>query len=120
MERVGIIARLKPDAEQRAAELIATGPPFDPVESGFERHCVYLSAGEVAFVFEAHEVEWLVDGLLDDPFHWMLAEAIESWRPLVDGPPRIAREVFHWERHSAQAPPIQTDTWVNSIGEERR
>ena len=101
MERVGIIARLKPGAEQRAAELISTGPPFDPKESGFERHYVYLSASEIAFVFEADEVEWLIDALLDDPFHWMLDEAIENWRPLVDGPPRIAREVFHWERSPA-------------------
>jgi hypothetical protein len=98
MERVAIIARLKPGAEPRAAELISAGPPFDPEGSGFERQSVYLSASEVMFVFEAHEVEWLVDALIDEPFHWMLDEAIDKWRPLVDGPPRIAREVFSWER----------------------
>jgi hypothetical protein len=102
LERVAIIVRLKPDAETRAAELISTGPPFDPDASGFERHTVFLSATEVMFVFEAHEVEWLVDALVDEPFQWMLAEAIDAWRPLVDGPPRIAREVFAWARHSAE------------------
>jgi hypothetical protein len=102
MERVAIIARLKPGAETRAAALIAAGPPFDPEGSGFERHCVYLSATEVVFVFEAPEVEWLVDALVDDPFHWMLDEAIDKWEPLIDGPPRIARNVFSWERRAAE------------------
>jgi hypothetical protein len=102
LERVAIIARLKPGAEMRAAELVSAGPPYDLGGSGFERHSVYLSATEVMFVFEAHEVEWLVDALVDEPFHWMLDEALDKWRPLVDGPPRIAREVFSWERHGAE------------------
>ena len=102
LERVAIIVRLKPGAETRAAELISAGPPFDPEASGFERHTVFLSATEVMFVFEAHQVEWLVDALVDEPFHWMLNEAMETWRPLVDGPPRIAREVFSWARHTAE------------------
>src|SRR5436305_6510370 len=55
-------------AEPRAAELIAQGPPFAPAENGLTRHAVYLSAGEVVFVFEGHEVEWIVDGMIDDPF----------------------------------------------------
>ena len=54
------------------------------------------------FVFEGHEVEWLVDALVDEPFHWMLDEALDKWRPIVEGPPRIAREVFSWERPPAQ------------------
>ena len=99
MERVAIVARLRPGAQPRAAELISAGPPFDPGGSGFERHCVYLSATEVVFVFEAHEVEWLVDALVDEPFTWMLDEAMDKWEPLVDGPPRIARDVFSWEKH---------------------
>ncbi len=49
-------------------------------------------------MFEAHEVEWLVDALVDDPFQWLVAEALDAWRPLVDGTPRIAREQFSWER----------------------
>jgi hypothetical protein len=98
LERVALIARLKPGAEALAAELITNGPPFDLEESSFLRHSVYLSADEVVFVFEAHEVEWLVDSLIDEPFHWMLSEAFERWRPLVQDQPRIAREKFFWER----------------------
>jgi hypothetical protein len=54
------------------------------------------------FTFEAHEVEWLVGALLDEPFHRLFDEAIDQWRPLVDGPPRIAREAFSWQRRAAE------------------
>jgi hypothetical protein len=98
MEQLAIVARLKPGAEPLAAELIASGPPFDPQKDGLDRHTVYLSAEEVVFVFEGHEVEWIVDRLLDEPFHWLVTAALEEWRPLLDGQPRIARPAFSWKR----------------------
>lgn len=98
MERLALIARLKPGTEPRAEQLIAKGPPFDPQEGAFVRHSVFLSASEVVFVFEAHEVEWLVDALVDRPFQWTVIEALDAWRSLVEGHPRIAREKYFWER----------------------
>jgi hypothetical protein len=98
LERLALIARLKSGTEVKAEELIAAGPPFDPQEGGFARHSVYLSASEVVFVFEAHEVEWLVDALIENPFQWMVQEAFDAWRRLVEGEPRIARAKFFWER----------------------
>jgi hypothetical protein len=98
MEQLAIVARLKPGAEAQAADLIATGPPFDPTESGLDSHTVYLSADEVVFVFEGHEVEWIVDRLVDDPFHWLVSEALERWRPLLEDQPRIARPTYIWRR----------------------
>ena len=97
MERLAVIVRLKAGAEARAAELIAGGPPFDPAESGFVRHSIYVGTGEIVFVFEGDDVEWLIDSLVDDPFHWMLRQAIEDWAPLLEESPRIARERFFWE-----------------------
>jgi hypothetical protein len=81
MERVAIVAHLKEGSEPRAAELIAKGPPFNLAETGIVGHSVYLSASEVVFVFEGHQVEWI-----------------------VDEPPRIAREKFGWDRHQSEAP----------------
>ncbi len=98
MERLAIVARLKKGTESRAAELIGSGPPFDLAETGIERHSVYLSASEVVFTFEGHQVEWMVDELIDGPFHYQLQRAFDKWREIVDGPPRIARERFHWQR----------------------
>jgi hypothetical protein len=103
VERLALIARLKDGAEPRAEELIAKGAPFDLEGSGFVRHSVFLSATEVVFVFEAHEVEWLVSALVDDPFRWMVADALDEWRPLVEGTPRIARELFSWQRAAGAA-----------------
>jgi hypothetical protein len=41
---------------------------------------VYLSSGEVVFVFEGHEVEWALDDVVDARFNWMLSEALERWQ----------------------------------------
>jgi hypothetical protein len=97
MERVAIVARLKEGSGPRAAELIAAGPPFDLAQTGIAHHSVYLSASEVVFVFEGHEVEWMVDDLINDPFQPKLQSAFDGWRSIVDGSPRIAREQFGWE-----------------------
>lgn len=93
MQRLAVVARLKPEAAARAAELIASGPPFDPKAVGFQRHSVYLSSGEVVFVFEGEEVEWMIDDLVDSPFR---SPAFEAWRPLLAEPPRPAREAYFW------------------------
>ena len=106
MERVAIIARLKEGSEQRAAELVGAGPPFDLTDTGLVRHSIYISAGEAVFVFEGHEVEWIVDQLIDEPFHYELQRALEQWREIVDGQPRVARERFGWQLEEAE--PIGT------------
>jgi hypothetical protein len=106
MERVAIIARLKEGSEQRAAELVGAGPPFDLTDTGIVRHSIYISASEAVFVFEGHEVEWIVDQLIDEPFHYDLHRALDQWREVVDGQPRVARERFGWQLDEAE--PVAT------------
>jgi len=101
MRRIAIIADLKEGAEDAAAALLASGPPFDLAESSFERHTAYLSSGAVVFVFEGPDVQWELDFLVHDFFHPDLRESLQSWRTLVEGDPRIGREVFSWERKEA-------------------
>jgi hypothetical protein len=101
MEQLAIVARLKEGAEPKAAALLAKGAPFDLAELGFARHTVFLSADEVVFAFEGHEVEWKVDQILTDPFQWEVSAAFEGWRDLLEGPPRIARPAFAWEQSSS-------------------
>jgi hypothetical protein len=113
MERIAIIARLKDGTGRRAAELIAAGPPFDLAETGIVRHSIYVSAGEVVFVFEGHAVEWIVDDLIGDPFRPELQRAFDAWRSIVDGSPRAARERFCWEAGDA-APPAPLGTPVST------
>jgi hypothetical protein len=97
MERVAIIARLKKGSERRAGELFAAGPPFDLADTGLVRHSIYMSPSEAVFVFEGHEVEWILDGLINEPFRYELQRAFDQWREIVDGPPRVARERFGWQ-----------------------
>jgi hypothetical protein len=113
MERLAIVARLKEGSELRAAELIAAGPPFDLAETDIVSHSVYLSASEVVFVFEGHQVEWMVDDLIDEPFHPKIESAFDRWRAIVDGPPRIARERFTWKRDQ-DAHAVATDAVAGS------
>jgi len=98
MERLAIVAHLKDGSDRRASELIGRGAPFDLADTGIVRHFIYLSASEVVFVFEGHEVEWMIDSLIDEPFHYELQRAFDEWRPIIEGSPRIAREQFAWER----------------------
>jgi len=106
MERVAIIARLKAGSERRAAELVEGGPPFDLTDTGIVRHSIYLAASEAVFVFEGPEVEWIVEQLVDEPFHYELQHALEQWREIVDGQPQVARERFGWQLDEAE--PIAT------------
>jgi hypothetical protein len=104
MEQLAVVARLKSGAEPQAAELIANGPPFDLADSGLTRHTVFLSAGEVVFVFEGHEVEWIVDGMVSDPFQWTVLQAFDVWRELIEGEPRIARAAYAWQASAVREP----------------
>lgn len=104
MEQLAIVARLKSGAEPKAAALLEQGAPFDPEEHGLTRHTVFLSADTVIFVFEGHEVEWQVDQLISEPFQWDVSAAFDSWRDLLDGPPRIARVAYAWERRESGSP----------------
>jgi hypothetical protein len=49
----------------------------------------------VVFVFEAREVEWIVNELIDDP---RIAAYFTLWEKLIDGLPRLAHERFYWSR----------------------
>jgi hypothetical protein len=93
MNRLVIVARLRDDAHDEAETLLREGPPFDPQKIGLDRHSAYLTAGEVVFVFEAPEVEWVVNEIIDDP---TISAYFAPWEKLIDGTPRLAHERYHW------------------------
>lgn len=97
MERMVLVARLKEGAHERAESLLKQGPPFDPEELRFHRHGVYLTQSEIVFVFEAAEVEWIVNDLIDDP---VVSSAFAPWQELIEEIPRLAHERFYWSRES--------------------
>ena len=100
MSRLVLVARLRPGAQAKAAALLENGPPFNPVSVGLAGHFAFLSSEEVVFVFEGPEVEWTVDDLVNHP---IAAAALEPWRKLGDGLPRVAEELFVWESRQEAA-----------------
>lgn len=94
MQRVAVIVKLRPGATDEAAKLIELGPPFDLGKQGFERHTVYLAADTAVFVFEGGQ-----PGALLATFSGIDEQSVlGAWEPLLDGTPRVAREVYAWMR----------------------
>ena len=98
MNRLVITAHLREGAYDEAEALLQKGPPFDPEELGLHRHAAYLTATDVAFVFEAPEVEWIVNDVVDDP---VISSALGPWQKLIEGTPRLAHERYYWSREEA-------------------
>lgn len=94
VERVVVTARLKPGSEDAAADIVRSGPPYDPGEIGLIRHGVYLGGSEVVFVFEGPNLEQELLDLLNDR---TASAAFAVWGPLLEGSPLIAHELFYWE-----------------------
>ena len=88
-----MIARLRPDCEERAKQLLAAGPPFDPASLGLTSHDVYLGRRSVVFAFEGPEVERSVSDLVNDPAS---SGSFSAWGPLLDGSPALARSAYRW------------------------
>ncbi len=93
-KRVAVVARLQPGSRERAAQVLADGPPYELGEAGFRRHSIFLAEDAVVFVFEGSGVEDLVRELLNDPAR---SGAFSVWAPLLEGTPALAREEFYWE-----------------------
>jgi hypothetical protein len=95
MQRIAVIAKLRPETEELAAELVEQGPPFDPEGLGFERHSVYLSGNQVVFVFEGGSLDHLLHNIVREPGN---VTAFKAWEPLIEGFPTVAREAYSWQR----------------------
>lgn len=95
MNRLAVIAKLRPDAEEKAEKLIESGPPFDPSGLEFDRHSVYLTGDHAVFVFEGGRLDQLMHAVIHEPTS---ISAFREWEKLIDGVPRVAREAYHWQR----------------------
>ena len=92
MQRIAVVATLRPGTAEQAAKLIELGPPFDPLENGLDRHLVFLAADTAIFVFEGDDPHAVLGALTGDNGQ----PALGAWESLVDGTPKIAREVYSW------------------------
>jgi hypothetical protein len=95
VERVVLIARLKPEGRDRAIELIADHQAGRYVSPDFDRYAVFLAEGEVIFFLEGPEAEQRVRDIINDPVR---STVLGHWLPIFDGPLHAAREAYYWER----------------------
>jgi hypothetical protein len=94
--RLVVVLPLKTGAREEVRALLDGGPPFDPESvEGLERHEVFLTNKEVVFLFESGLGTEALAELLSKPEIWQAAAA---WHRCIDGPPRIAEDVFSWSR----------------------
>jgi hypothetical protein len=97
MQRLAVVATLRPGTSEQAERLVELGPPFDPLEMGLERHLVFLAADTAVFVFEGRDAHSLLAAFTDAGAQ----SALGAWESLVDGTPRIAREAYSWSAQDA-------------------
>ena len=94
VERLVVTLKLRKGTQERAAKLIAAGPPFGPADLGLARHAVYLGDDLVILAFEGEDVEQRVRGVIDDPVR---SASFTSWVPLLAGRPALADEIYYWD-----------------------
>jgi len=98
MDRVVLVARLKPNSRERVQELVAEYPSPEGLTAAFDRHAIFLSETEVVFFFEGPDADRSVRAILNDP---VSSSEIGHWIPLFDGPLHRALEAYYWEQAAA-------------------
>ena len=93
--RIAVVLPLREDAHDAVRALLSAGPPFDPEALGLDRHQVFVTGSEAVFIFESDLGAKALEPLLEQPELWQSAAA---WHDHLAGPPRIAEDVFSWER----------------------
>jgi hypothetical protein len=94
LARIAVVAPLRRGTVERARELVAAGPPFDPTAIGLTRHAVFVSPREVVFLFEGPDVLRRLGGVIDD---MAISASFAAWGPILTGTPRLARQAYGWE-----------------------
>jgi hypothetical protein len=97
MERLVLVARLKPGTYARAQELASKEVPAGRGQARLGG-TNFLSPSEVVFVIEGEDAELHAREWFDDP---VLSTAFASWLPLLDGPLHAVREVGTWGQRNA-------------------
>jgi hypothetical protein len=95
VERLVVTLKLRKGTQERAAKLIAAGPPFDPADLGVARHAVYLA-------FEGKDVEKRVRVLINDP---VLSASFAAWVRSSPAAPRSPRRSTTGSRAARLATP---------------
>jgi hypothetical protein len=76
------------------------------------RHLVFLTKSEAVFIFESALGAEALEPLLQEPTLW---QSVAAWHDYLAGPPRIAEDVYSWER-----PDLHIDRSLRPPGHAKR
>ena len=100
--RIAVVVPIRAEAREAVRSLLEAGPPFDPEALGIDRHQVFLTGTEAIFIFESNLGANALEPLLESAELWQSAAA---WHEKLAGPPRIAEDVYAWERSQTELDP---------------
>ena len=93
MERIAVVATLPPRHGGASGEADRARTTIRSARQWLEeRHMVFLAADTAIFVFEGDDPHAVLGALTGDNGQPVLG----AWESLVDGTPKIAREVYSW------------------------
>jgi hypothetical protein len=98
-EQVAVVVPLKTGCVERAKELVAHGPPFDPAALGLQRHQIFVTTREAIFVFIGPNVRETLRKATRNPTLWRAGLA---WRACIAGPPRLTNPGETLPAHQGQ------------------
>ena len=98
-EQVAIVVPLKTQCVERAKELVAKGPPFDPAALGLDRHQIFVNEREALFIFSGPNVRAKLQQATRNPSLWLAGLA---WRACIAGPPRLTNPDEGLPVHNSQ------------------
>jgi hypothetical protein len=98
-EQVAVVVPLKQGCVERAKDLVAHGPPFDPAALGLERHEIFVTSREAIFVFVGPNVRETLRQATQNPGLWRAGLA---WRACIAGRPRLTNPGEALPAHQGQ------------------
>jgi hypothetical protein len=91
VERVVVIAALKPGAREQALGLLQRSADAGEQERVTQRQAIFLSDREAVFFFEGRDAGASVRELVNDPVR---STMLSPWLPLFEAPLHLAREAY--------------------------
>jgi hypothetical protein len=91
VERVVLIAALKPGVREQALGLLQASAEASEQEPVTQRQGIFLSDQDAVFFFEGRDAVASVHELVNDPVR---STMLSAWLPLFEGPLHLAREAY--------------------------